>query len=778
MVDVTDTTYEVMVDDTTYNVDVTVASISGTLNNMSDVVITSPTNNQALAYQASTETWINATGAGSGDMTKAVYDPTTIEGDAFDMDNMVEGTALILSAAERTKIGNLDTAAYTASTDYAVALTSDQNYVTDTQLVVIGNTSGANSGDQDLSSYAQYTATQGIVPDTDESYDLGSATHKWNTLYLAGSTIYLGTETLTSDDASNVGNLDTAAYTASTVYAAALGADDNYVTDAELVVVQATSNTNTGDMSNADVKTAYEANANTNAVTDAEKTVLGNTSGSNSGDQAASDFNHDDLANITGTASQYNHPTDANMTVIGNTSGSNSGDQAASDFNHDDLANLTGTAAQYNHPTDANMTVLGNTSGTNSGDITNLTSFTEQTAFRVFYSDTAGDVTELALGADGTFLKSNGAAANPTFAVPAGSGDVSKDGTPDDNQVGVWTGDGTIEGTSTLTYDGALNVVGNITTTGTVDGIDIATDVAANTLKNTNVPTALSVGTVGINTVAITSDGGADDVTLPAALVDAAGMLTTAKWGEIVANNAKNTNVPTALSTGTVDGTTYGITSDSGADDVVLVAATTNAAGLLTAALFDEIDANTDKVTNASHTGDVTGDGALTIAAKAVDVAMLADGTDGELITWSATGVADTVDVGTATHVLTSNGVGAAPTFQAAASGGISWSEVTDTSQAAAVDNGYICNNAALVTVTIPTTAAVGSVVRVCGKGAGGWKIAQNASELIYFGNTVTTTGDGGSLASSNDFDAVELVCITANTAWTVVSSVGNITVV
>lgn len=47
----------------------------------------------------------------------------------------------------------------------------------------------------------------------------------------------------------------------------------------------------------------------------------------------------------------------------------------------------------------------------------------------------------------------------------------------------------------------------------------------------------------------------------------------------------------------------------------------------------------------------------------------LADGTDGELITWSAIGVAETVAVGTATEVLTSNGVGVAPTFQAAAGG-------------------------------------------------------------------------------------------------------------
>jgi len=48
----------------------------------------------------------------------------------------------------------------------------------------------------------------------------------------------------------------------------------------------------------------------------------------------------------------------------------------------------------------------------------------------------------------------------------------------------------------------------------------------------------------------------------------------------------------------------------------------------------------------------------------------LANGTDGELITWSATGVAETVDVGTVAHVLTSNGPGVAPTFQVAPGGG------------------------------------------------------------------------------------------------------------
>ncbi len=118
-------------------------------------------------------------------------------------------------------------------------------------------------------------------------------------------------------------------------------------------------------------------------------------------------------------------------------------------------------------------------------------------------------------------------------------------------------------------------------------------------------------------------------------------------------------------------------------------------------------------------------------------------------------------------------------TLSATGSGtGLTWSEVTGTSQAGAVNNAYILNNAGLVTLTIPTTAAVGDIVRVVGKGAGGWLIAQNASENINFGNLTTTTGVGGSLASTNRYDCVELVCTVANTTWTVMSSVGNITVV
>lgn len=44
-----------------------------------------------------------------------------------------------------------------------------------------------------------------------------------------------------------------------------------------------------------------------------------------------------------------------------------------------------------------------------------------------------------------------------THTIGSGSGDVTKVGTPVDNQIGVWTGNGTIEGDSSLTFDTTTN---------------------------------------------------------------------------------------------------------------------------------------------------------------------------------------------------------------------------------------------------------------------------------------------------------------------------------
>lgn len=118
------------------------------------------------------------------------------------------------------------------------------------------------------------------------------------------------------------------------------------------------------------------------------------------------------------------------------------------------------------------------------------------------------------------------------------------------------------------------------------------------------------------------------------------------------------------------------------------------------------------------------------------------------------------------------------PSFGGGSGGtGISWTEITGTSQTAAVNTGYIANNAGLVTVTLPATATLGSIIRVAGYGAGGWEIAQSAGQQIVYGDITTTEGVSGSLASINRYDAVELLCVVANTKFVVISGIGTVEV-
>jgi len=130
---------------------------------------------------------------------------------------------------------------------------------------------------------------------------------------------------------------------------------------------------------------------------------------------------------------------------------------------------------------------------------------------------------------------------------------------------------------------------------------------------------------------------------------------------------------------------------------------------------------------------------------------------------------------GTNGQVLTTNGSGTL-TWQTPSSG-LSWSGIT-ADQTMVVDTGYLTNKSSgTLTLTLPTTSAVGKTLRVSGM-QNTWRIAQNASQKIHFGKTTTTTGVGGYLESSNAKDSVELVCAVANLEWNVISSIGNITIV
>lgn len=90
---------------------------------------------------------------------------------------------------------------------------------------------------------------------------------------------------------------------------------------------------------------------------------------------------------------------------------------------------------------------------------------------------------------------------------------------------------------------------------------------------------------------------------------------------------------------------------------------------------------------------------------------------------------------------------------------------ITTTSATMVVNQGFIANNASLVTLTLPAVSAVGNTIRVMGQGAGGWRIIYGGGQQIIVGNISSTIGTGN-VSSTQQRDGIELVCVSANTIW------------
>ena len=201
---------------------------------------------------------------------------------------------------------------------------------------------------------------------------------------------------------------------------------------------------------------------------------------------------------------------------------------------------------------------------------------------------------------------------------------------------------GATSGAATLNVIGGQSITVNANdvaiTAGGVDTTQLADDsvteaklanallaeIDANTAKNTNVSTSISEGQTTNTTVAVnSSDGG--NATLASASTTRAGLLSKAKFDEIVANSLKATDVNHNVSTnlGITGSTASRVITSSDGDNVTIPAATTSVSGVMTAAQVTALNANTAKNTNATHSGEVTGSGALTIASNVVDEANL-----------------------------------------------------------------------------------------------------------------------------------------------------------
>jgi hypothetical protein len=151
--------------------------------------------------------------------------------------------------------------------------------------------------------------------------------------------------------------------------------------------------------------------------------------------------------------------------------------------------------------------------------------------------------------------------------------------------------------------------------------------------------------------------------------------------------------------------------------------------------------------------------------------------TNGQLLVGS-TGVDPVPATLTAgTNIAITNGAGSI-TINATGPASFTWHDVTTGTQTLAANNGYLTDNgASLVTYTLPAVCAQFAVIDVVGMSSGGWQVNVGAGQTIHLGNQATTITTG-SLASTNQWDYVRLLCVVANTTFTVLAGVGNITIV
>ena len=106
------------------------------------------------------------------------------------------------------------------------------------------------------------------------------------------------------------------------------------------------------------------------------------------------------------------------------------------------------------------------------------------------------------------------------------------------------------------------------------------------------------------------------------------------------------------------------------------------------------------------------------------------------------------------------------------------WSVIT-ANQPAVSQMGYFTNGGSRVDLSLPVPSFVGDVFVVADLGGNGWRITQGGSQQILIGDSSTTVGAAGSLASIFIGDSITLVCCVDDTTWMAVPApTGNLTII
>lgn len=237
----------------------------------------------------------------------------------------------------------------------------------------------------------------------------------------------------------------------------------------------------------------------------------------------------------------------------------------------------------------------------------------------------------------------------------------------------------------------------------------------------------------------------------------------------IILHNSGNPN-------GSVSGSIYQLCWDT-SDNILYVCTTT---GSTSTAVWTQVAISLGNIVTSAQGGTGISNPTihtLPIAQGASNFNFVGPLTNGQLLVGS-TGI-DPVAAGitAGTNIGITNGAGTI-TINATNAASFVTTHVTGTSQSMSSWQTYVADNGSLVTLTLPAMSAYGDQINIVGKGAGGWSIAQGASQSINLNSSTTTVGVGGSASSTNANNCLILICTNTNLTWTAISIVGTITVV
>lgn len=348
---------------------------------------------------------------------------------------------------------------------------------------------------------------------------------------------------------------------------------------------------------------------------------------------------------------------------------------------------------------------------------------------------------------------------------------------------GTRGGTGVNNGSNTATFAGNLNFANSFTTSGnfavtqTYTGATNVTFPTSGTLATTSqLPTGAALTEVNDTNVTLTLGGSPTTALLNAASI-------TAGWTGQLGLTRGGTNASLTASNGGIFYSTASagaILAGTATANQVLLSGSNTTPSWSTATYPATTTINQMLYSSSANTiaGLATANSATLVTSSSGVPAWTGSMTNGQVLIGSTSATPTPATLTAGTNISISNGAGSI-TINSTGAASFAWNNVATSSQTLAVNQGYITNNgASLVTYTLPTTAAQGTVIQVAGFSSGGWTIAQSSGQEIFFGNQHTTSGATGSLSSSNQYDQINLLCVTANTTWVVLSAVGNITFV